>query len=103
MSLRSDIRLFEKDKILRNKDGVPIGRAILRSSYKVGSDIALVLLIVPKSLIISLLDTIFYVDDHPYKIQNDINPIKITTTSIKYMINNFYLKSVQDDEHKPVL
>lgn len=96
MSVRSDVKLFGRDKIVRNKEGIPIGRAILKDSYEPGSDIALVLLNVPRSLVVSLLDTIFYIDDCPYKIQHDINKVKVTMTPIRYTINNFYLKPVLD-------
>ena len=88
--------LFVRDRILRDERGKPIGRVILAGEIEVGKRIPVVLLEVPRSIISNVIDNIYYLDGIAYKIQEGINRIKVRKTSLKHLLNNFYLEPVED-------
>lgn len=96
-SIREKVRLFSRDKIVRDKEGRPLGRAVLLDkNYKIGEKIPITILDVSKSKVKDLIDTTFYIDDFPYKIQKNISKLKVRSTSIRYMINNFYMEPAKN-------
>jgi len=89
-----ELKLFERDRMIRNKDGKPIGRVILAGKYVHNERLAVALMEIPKELVNNFINNIYYINDDPYKIQDNLNPIKISRTKHKYIINGFYLEPV---------
>ena len=94
MSTIKEIGLFKRDRIIRNKSGKPLGRIILAKEYIPETKIAITLMEIPRSFTDNPQTEIFYIDELPYKIQEDLHPIRIRKTKLKYLVNNFYLNPV---------
>lgn len=92
-----NLKFFNKDRILRDKSGRPIGRAVLASNYVIGANIPIAVLTVPKAFFRSLKSVVFYVDKVPYKIPDDLPKSKLSHTIDKIMVNNFYLERTDEN------
>jgi len=90
------LKYFNKDRILRDKSGRPIGRAVLAMEFTVGANIPIAVLTVPRAFFKHLKNVVFYVDEMPYKIPNDLSTSKLSYTVDKIMANNFYLERVEE-------
>ena len=88
-------KVFERDRILRDRNLKPVGRVILARSYVEGENVAVSLLRVPKQIYASVLGQVFYLDGVPYRVPGDLNPIKIGGNGLDHLLNNFYLEVVR--------
>jgi|GEM_PF-5730419 len=89
-------QVFKHDHILRDENRIPLGRVVLLDDkdYEPGKPIKVALLTVPVAKMKSVLGWVFYVDGMPYKVQDDIHPIRVRETGGKHMVNNFTLVPV---------
>ena len=72
----------------------PVGRVILARDYKLGENVAITLLRVPRCLYPRIIGQVFYIDGHPYRVPVDIDPVKIGGNKIDHLLNSFYLEKV---------
>jgi hypothetical protein len=89
-------QVFKHDHVLRDENRIPLGRVVLMNDrdYEPGKPIQVALLTVPVAKMKSVLGWVFYVDGMPYRVQDDIHPIRIRETGGKHMVNNFTLVPV---------
>jgi len=86
-------KVFERDRILRDKQMKPVGRIILNGVYTEGQRLAVTLLRVPKLLYPDgVLGQVFYVDQVPYRVPTDIHAIKVGGNKADHLVNGFYLE-----------
>jgi len=86
---------FEKDGLVRNAQGIPLGRVVLAEPYVKGEDIKVATLTVPKSQNGSLLGSTYYVDGLPYKLPADLPEVKITRYRNRWVADTFVLERVE--------
>lgn len=94
MSVNYPHKVFERDRVLRDKQMKPVGRIILGKPYKAGEDLAVTLLRVPRVLYPGVLGQVFYVDQQAYRVPTDVDPVKVGGNKIDHLLNSFYLKVV---------
>ena len=90
------MKTFERDRILRNKQGRPIGRVILVDKYKESDRIPIAVVEIPRSLTGDPTKIDMYIDGRKYKLQDNINRIKIGGDSFRHLINGVYLELVNE-------
>lgn len=91
------LKTFNTDRLLRDLSGIPIGRVSLIGEYKLESKIPIAVMEVFNKNNVRAIGN-FYIDGKPYKVQDDINPVRFTNINGKIYVNNFYLVEVEQDE-----
>ena len=97
MSGKIIFKTFNVDRLLRDLNGVPIGRVSLIGEYKLESKIPIAVMEVFDKNNVKAIGN-FYIDGKPYKVQDDINPVRFTGINGKVYVNNFYLVEVENDK-----
>jgi len=87
-------KFFERDRLVRDKNMKPLGRVILAQPYKEGENIAVTLLRVPRSLCEKVLGAVFYIDEQPYRVPVEVDPVKVGGNKMEHLVNNFYLEYI---------
>lgn len=87
-------KTFASDRILRNEQGLPMGRAVLVGDYEPGKDIAMAVLEVFNALPTTVKNLVFYVDGEKYKVPADHPDAKMSVSNGKLLLNNFFLVKV---------
>ena len=92
-------KTFRHDHVLRDEKNRPLARAILRDDrvYEEGEPIEVAILTVPVAKMKKVRGRTFWVDGVPYRIPDDLSPLKLKEVAGKHMINNFHLRPVSTD------
>jgi hypothetical protein len=88
---------FEKDGLVRNAQGIPLGRIVLAEPYVKGEDISVATLTVPLNQSESLLGSMYYIDGQPYKLPDDLPTVKLSKYRNRWVADSFILKKVHSD------
>lgn len=94
--------MFEHDKLLRNAEGVPIGRVVLtEKGFDPESEmLAIAVLKAPKVFFNGILGKTVWVDNIEYVIPRDLHPLKVGGTSTDYLVNSFFLERLKRGDGK---
>lgn len=92
-------KTFRHDHVLRDEKNRPLARVILRDDrgYVEGEPIAVAILTVPVAKMKKVQGRTFWVDGTPYRVPDDLLPMKLKEVAGKHMINNFHLCPVSAD------
>jgi len=84
---------FTKDHLVRSDKGIPLGRLILREeSFKIGEDLKVGILQIPKVFNLVLSGLRFWVDEVEYCLPVDISKLRIKDRPDSIIISGFVLK-----------
>lgn len=86
---------FSFDKLLRDKNYRPVGRAVLMNEFSGEDKVYCVLLTAPKEYISDVRGHTFYIDGVGYQIAKDTPEIRFTKTPLSIQVNTFYLEKVE--------
>ncbi|GAF93990.1 unnamed protein product [marine sediment metagenome] len=89
-------KTFEKDHVVRDSKGLPLGRIILRddSSYEEGKPLDVALLTVSAMRTRNVMGLLYYLDGHPYRIPEDLPALRIVTAQGRHRVNSFIMQPV---------
>jgi len=86
---------FEKDGLVRNAQGRPVGRVVLAEPYVKGENLKVAMLMVPKGQNVRLRGSMFYVDGIPYKVPADLPDVKVTEYANRWVADTFVMEKVE--------
>ena len=84
------------DHVVRDVQGVPLGRAILLmdDSYREGESLRVALLTVSVAKAKKVQSLVFYLDGLPYRVSPDTPALRIRQHGAVHRVNNFVLEPV---------
>lgn len=84
-------KTFMKDRLIRDKSGVPIGRCVLvdDSAYEEGTPLFVVIVSIPVSYYGA--HSHVYIDGTPYLIPKKVPPVRRSSNGLNVVLNNVTL------------
>lgn len=86
------LKTFIKDRLVRNKEGIPVGRCIILddSMYEEGKALSIVLLKIPMSYYTGF--NYIYIDGYAYNLPKDIPSIRKSRNGPNIILNTVVLE-----------
>jgi hypothetical protein len=93
MDAKFSPKTFEKDHIIRDETGKPLGRLVMRNDedYEEGQDIQVAVLKVPVAFKETILGSEVYVDGYRYKIPDEIPKFRVNQRTNDWVASSFLL------------
>jgi hypothetical protein len=87
---------FSKDHVLRDRNNMPIGRAVVKDGFKFkkGIPIPVDLLMISEGKTSRPENLTYYVDGHPYRIPRNTPRVRFLTANGRHHVNSFILEPV---------
>lgn len=90
------MKVFQRDKILRDVKGRPVGRVVIASDYKEGERLPVAVMEIPRTITGNPVEIDVYIDGIKYRPQKDIHSIRIGGDHLRHLVNSFYLEPIDE-------
>jgi len=94
MNKEEQAAYFKMERILRDKEGKPVGRVVLVDDFRPGEPLKVSILKVPRQYMDKVVGHEFYIGKYIYKVPEDIHYIKVTHNAVDHLLNSFVMEYV---------